>query len=331
MTKDVLADSDNKLSLNNIGIEEGTDKSVLAGDYLNHYDETLVSMRDDDFNLIEIGVLSGSSLRMWERYFARATLIGIDIKPDCRVHARERTKVYIGSQDDPEVLHRVASAHPPRIVIDDGSHRSDHIIFTFEHLFPTLLPGGYYIVEDLHFHFRPSDGERLRGGSPVLANDYFLDLARMRLGGPEFLRQMEGPKRYLVQSVDSITFISQVAIIRKKAQVGDAVALVAEIKTHVAKANDWLSWFRLAHMMMELGRPDADVVNALRASLALNDKIGVVYERLSEALARIGDIEAAIAALQRAIALNQGNPEVVSALDSRVNRLRNDREGTRSA
>jgi hypothetical protein len=334
MTKGTLAGSDvsdDKLSLNSIGLEEGTDKSILAGDYLHYYDDLLVGMRDDEFNLIEIGVLSGSSLRMWERFFTRATLIGIDVNPDCRVHVRERIKVYIGSQDDPEVLHRVVSAHPPRIIIDDGSHRSDHIIFAFEHIFPALLPGGYYVIEDLHFHFLPADRERLRGASPVLANDYFLDLAKLRLGGSHVLRQMEGPKRYMVQSIDSVTFISQAAIIRKKAQVGDVVAVLAEIKARVAKSGDWLSWFRLAHIMMEQGLPDADVVDALRASVALSDKVGVVYERLSEALARTGDSDGAIAALQRALALSEGNPEAVAALHSRLDRLLGVRDSIRKS
>lgn len=37
MRKGALADSDDKLSLNSVGIEEGTDKSILAGGYLQYF------------------------------------------------------------------------------------------------------------------------------------------------------------------------------------------------------------------------------------------------------------------------------------------------------
>ena len=178
-------------------------------DYLRHYEKRFAPLRDTELNLIEIGVLDGASARMWAKFFTKAQIIGVDINPDCRRHAEGRVRIEIGSQDDPEFLHRLVAAHPPRIIIDDGSHRSDHIISTFERLFPTLPPGGYYIVEDLHFHLIESEAERLRGNSEVLATEYFLDLATERVGGRHRLSRLEGLKKHLVGSIDSIEFIAQ--------------------------------------------------------------------------------------------------------------------------
>ncbi len=36
------------------------------------------------------------------------------------------------------------------MIIDDGSHISEHIITSFKTLFPHLKKGGLYFVEDLH-------------------------------------------------------------------------------------------------------------------------------------------------------------------------------------
>ena len=35
-------------------------------------------------------------------------------------------------------------------IIDDGGHRNDQIKTSFDELWPALLPGGVYFVEDLH-------------------------------------------------------------------------------------------------------------------------------------------------------------------------------------
>jgi len=34
------------------------------------------------------------------------------------------------------------------IIIDDGSHLNEHVLFTFHQLFPKLKSGGIYVIED---------------------------------------------------------------------------------------------------------------------------------------------------------------------------------------
>jgi len=42
------------------------------------------------------------------------------------------------------------------IIIDDGSHRADHQIISFKHLFHNnLLSGGVYAIEDCHCNKNP--------------------------------------------------------------------------------------------------------------------------------------------------------------------------------
>lgn len=128
-----------------LGALNGTDKSSsvsFAWDYLRHYEELFGRWRHSEINVIEIGVLDGSSLRMWLQFFDLAKIIGIDIEPECRKFAQGRAVIKIGSQEDPGFLHGVAAEYPPTIVIDDGSHLAHHMIASFEALFPSLLPGG---------------------------------------------------------------------------------------------------------------------------------------------------------------------------------------------
>jgi hypothetical protein len=150
--------------------------------YLRHYERALAGFRDLPMNLIEIGVDNGASTRMWKRYFAKALIVGVDIQERCRAFEEDRIRIEIGSQADGEFIDGLVSKYPPTIIIDDGSHQAPHIIFTFERLFPVLLPRGCYIIEDLFFH--EGDGAaQTRGNAPMGAQDYVLTFARQLLDG----------------------------------------------------------------------------------------------------------------------------------------------------
>lgn len=79
----------------------------------------------------------------------------MDIEPNClRLNDSlnpQRGHVYHGSQDDPVFLNDISNQRGPfDIVIDDGSHRVDHIKVSFENLSKYVRPGGIYVVEDVH-------------------------------------------------------------------------------------------------------------------------------------------------------------------------------------
>lgn len=310
------------LSLDYMGIIEGTDKSSLIGDYLRHYERWFGPLRDVEFNLIEIGVFDGASTRMWAKFFSRAQIIGVDINPDCRRHVQERVRIEIGSQDDPEFLHRIVAQYPPTIIIDDGSHRSDHIVFTFERLFPTLRPGGYYAVEDLHFHVSESEAARLRGNSEVTAVEYFRELTTERIGGEWRLRLLNGLKKYLVGSIERIEVVPQMVMLQKRTDPTDRVAEIKAVRPHVEVSNQWLNWLNYFRLLKEAGGPADELVEALRTALSLNPRAIVVYERLSEALELKGEREEAIRVLEQAVAQASGQSTVIENLNARIERLR---------
>lgn len=89
---------------------------------------------------------------MWSRFFGPlATIVGIDINPSCKQHESDGIHVRIGDQSDPKFLEQVINEFGiPDIVLDDGSHKMNHILSSFQYLYPKLPKNGLYIVEDLH-------------------------------------------------------------------------------------------------------------------------------------------------------------------------------------
>jgi len=103
--------------------------------------------------LLEIGVGGGGSLEIWRDCLAdtSTTVVGVDINPDCATLPLDGCEIYIGSQSDSSLVHRIiADFGSIDVVIDDGSHEYRDQIATLRALWPSISTGGYYIIEDLH-------------------------------------------------------------------------------------------------------------------------------------------------------------------------------------
>ena len=74
-------------------------------------------------------------------YFRDARIYGVDIgERDLR---EPRITTFCGSQSDPEFLRGVITQiGVPDVVIDDGSHRSDDTLATFDVVFPSSAAAG---------------------------------------------------------------------------------------------------------------------------------------------------------------------------------------------
>lgn len=149
--------------------ETGSDKYSLHR-YFHYYDNWFFPFRDKDISMLEIGVLRGASLRAWEKYFPNFSNIyglgyGLDEKTmNVWVHngTSERVKVLMGNQGKNETMKEISSVGPYDIIIDDGSHHPQHMIFSFFSLWTAVKPGGLYIVEDLETNYW-EEGQRTYG------------------------------------------------------------------------------------------------------------------------------------------------------------------------
>ena len=137
------------MNLSELATKHLTDK--LEHGYLPHYQQHLPPQCR---SLLEIGAAKGFSALMWQEFY-----------PDCDIHLLDlfldsnhvsvkwcREHFFVPHQGDQGSLKVLASIENQfEVIIDDGSHRADHQLISFKHLFfNNLVSGGLYAIEDCH-------------------------------------------------------------------------------------------------------------------------------------------------------------------------------------
>jgi hypothetical protein len=140
--------------LDDLGRKHGTDKSSEAHDYLRKYEFFLKNFKNEDFTLMELGVFRGASLKMWEEYFPKAEIVGVDIEESTKRCEGGRIKVIAGDLANPVFLNSLKSLGA-KIIVDDASHWWPDQLRNLFVLYPSLPEGGVYVVEDVHTSFQP--------------------------------------------------------------------------------------------------------------------------------------------------------------------------------
>jgi len=104
--------------------------------------------------MLEIGVQSGGSTRVWKRYFRGLTqYLGLDIDPRCRKFQslKEGIRIITGSQLDTALLSKICNEYGPfDLVVDDGGHTNKMIHTSLKSLWNCMKDNGVYVIEDLH-------------------------------------------------------------------------------------------------------------------------------------------------------------------------------------
>lgn len=146
--------------------------------YFEIYDKHFSKFRGREIVVLEIGVSKGGSLGLWRSYFGeKAEIYGVDIDPDCKRYSGPKTRILIGDQGDPSFLRFLAESIPSiDILIDDGGHRMNQQIATFEALYNCIKPGGVYLCEDCHTSYWPDyDGAYLKDDTFIEYSKRWID------------------------------------------------------------------------------------------------------------------------------------------------------------
>ena len=183
--------------------------------YFDIYERHFDRFRDRPIKLLEIGVHGGGSLKMWGEYFHRdSTIVGIDINPECKVHAGGNIDVHIGSQDDADFVSGVADKYDGfDIVIDDGSHVNSHVINTFNVLYERVSADGVYLVEDMHTSYWP------RFGGGLGKKGTFIEFAKSKIDELNANHVRRGlDVNDFTRTTDSIVFYDSVVVFERRPQ-----------------------------------------------------------------------------------------------------------------
>jgi len=132
------------------------DKGAESHHYYEVYDNHFSPRRNDEVNVLEIGIWHGTSFDVWHEYFPNANIYGIDIftrlKPE-QVPALKKDRVHylIGDSTKADIADKLNKKWNDikfDFIIDDGLHDPQANRLTFKHLFPFLQDEGQYFIED---------------------------------------------------------------------------------------------------------------------------------------------------------------------------------------
>lgn len=143
-----MNNQERELALNEIGVKYNSDKSSEYHNYLDLYDKHFSSFRNENINVLEIGILFGGSLDIFYEYFPKASIYAIDIQDKTHLK-KDRVNIFVGDQSDKSLSENFADDFF-QVILDDGSHKMEHQQKSFGYLFKKLKSGGIYIIEDLH-------------------------------------------------------------------------------------------------------------------------------------------------------------------------------------
>ncbi len=144
--------------LTNIADKQKADKGNVHGRFrpsrfTEIYDRYFNDTREKVSNILEIGVGSGNSLRMWREYFPNAMIYGIDNNP-AYIFQDDRIVTFLCDQNSRQELVKIVSNLGEfDLILDDGSHNVIHQQISWGCLFSYVKGNGYYVIEDLHTSF----------------------------------------------------------------------------------------------------------------------------------------------------------------------------------
>jgi predicted O-methyltransferase YrrM len=134
------------------------DTDKIGHGYLPVYLALCAQIRDRA-RVLEIGVANGGSLDLWQALFPGDLIVGVDAYD--RARWPEGTVKVVAEQTSEELPDAIQAAvnaqqgrpfdhliDPFDLIVDDASHDNARTRRTWQLLWPMLVPGGWYVIED---------------------------------------------------------------------------------------------------------------------------------------------------------------------------------------
>ncbi len=193
-------------------------ESSKWNNYLEVYETHLTKYINTRPNILEIGIAKGGSLEFWSKFFNNGKIFGVDIYEDCKKYESLENNIFveIGDQSSDLFWHNFSKNKEQfDVIIDDGSHITDHQIKTLFSLFPSLKENGTYIIEDTHTsYWTDYNGGFRHPRSFVEFTKQLIDLLhRQHIG-------VSPPKEFEIFSgLSNISYYNSIVVLTKKSNI----------------------------------------------------------------------------------------------------------------
>jgi hypothetical protein len=156
--------------------------------------------------ILEVGVAGGAGMEFFRDVFSTTEVYGVDLTPGAG-HPDDHPNILTCSQDDPglPLILQSNGWAPFHVIVDDASHRAGLTSVTLSNLWPLVVPGGYYVIEDWNYFEGPGMASNL--WQKLLGHF----LASPQVGDPNPHNPYSGVLPY----VDSVTIRDGMIIARK--------------------------------------------------------------------------------------------------------------------
>lgn len=145
------------MTLDELFIKYGSDKSSLHHSYSGVYEEILEPLRIHPIVLLELGVggyeytdRGGGCIKAFDAFLPYSLILGVDLYDKSFLNKKDKIQTYVASQDDDSFFRQLrGKVGNFDVIIDDASHVNSLTIKSFQLLFPMVKSGGTYVVEDI--------------------------------------------------------------------------------------------------------------------------------------------------------------------------------------
>lgn len=145
-------------SLTELAEKYGTDKQTSQHDYMKMYERELGTIEVS--SLLEVGIGSGKSLKMWREYYPLANIYGIEYigcAENVEIHgcytATDIDDIKIFNGDSSKIETWANVPYDLDVIVEDGDHTPETMVKTFLLGFDHIRSGGLYFMEDTHVGF----------------------------------------------------------------------------------------------------------------------------------------------------------------------------------
>ena len=133
-------------------VESFCDKGTVHS-YIDYYEREFKPARMY-CRMLEIGLMTGASMKLWTEYFFTYELAGIDLrggwndtKPwQADLESDPKVELHFGIDSTRDIVN---FEEPFHIILDDGAHDWASQLKTFCNYWPQLKEGGIYYIEDV--------------------------------------------------------------------------------------------------------------------------------------------------------------------------------------